>query len=106
LRYEVDAAPRRAHNFSHRNKIRKEQTVSNSPNNREQSTKIDLTPTQQNPGAAVPQDFHIEDRDGGQNGDSAAERAALLAKADRDIKSDLREPTPVRNEVPHKRWVK
>jgi hypothetical protein len=53
--------------------------MSNSPNNREQSQKIELTPTQQNPGAARPESFIIEDRDGGQN-------------------------APVRNEVPHTRY--
>ena len=79
--------------------------MSNSPTNREQSQLIELTPTQQNPGAAKPTDFIIEDRDEGQRGDSKAERAALPAEADSDIKSDLREPTNVRNEVPHKRWV-
>jgi hypothetical protein len=67
--------------------------MSNSPNNREQSQKIELTPTQQNPGAAIPQDFKIEDRDEGQRGDSKAERAALLAEADNDAKSSLRDPT-------------
>jgi hypothetical protein len=80
--------------------------LSNAITSREQHDQLfGQTETQRNPGAAVPQDFHIQDRDGGQRGDSKAERAALLGKADRDIKSDLREPTPVRNEVPHKRWV-
>jgi hypothetical protein len=78
--------------------------MSNSPNNHEQSQKIELTHTQQNPGAARPEDFKIEARDGGQHGDSAAERAALLAEADDSAKSSLREPTPVRNEVPHTRY--
>jgi hypothetical protein len=71
----------------------------------EQDALFIQTHTQLNPGAAIPEDFKIEDRDGGQRGDTNAERAALLAKADRDIKSDLREPTPVRNEAPHRRWV-
>jgi hypothetical protein len=88
------------------NSIHQRRTMSNSPNNREQSQKIDLTPTQENPGAARPEDFIIEDRDEGQRGDGKAERAALLAEADKDAKSNLREPTPTRNEVPHKRWVK
>lgn len=79
--------------------------MSNSSTNREQSTKIELTHTQQNPGAAIPEDFIIEDRDGGQHGDSKAERAALLAEADSDAKSNLRDPRPTRNEAPHKRWV-
>jgi hypothetical protein len=65
--------------------------VSNSPNNREQSQKIELTPTQQNPGAARPEDFVVQARDGGQHGDTAAARAALLAEADNDAKSSLRE---------------
>lgn len=75
--------------------------MSNSPNNREQSQKIELTHAQQNPGAARPEDFKIEARDGGQHGDSTAERAALLAE--REI--DANPSPPDRNEAPHKRWV-
>ena len=58
--------------------------MSNSPNNREQSTLFEQTPTQLNPGAAKPSDFKIEDRDEGQRGDSARERAAspLLKEGD------------------------
>jgi hypothetical protein len=41
---------------------------------------ISLTANQQNPGAAKPTDFKIEDRDGGHTGDTKAERAALLAR--------------------------
>jgi hypothetical protein len=78
--------------------------VSNSSKNREQSQKIELTPTQQNPGAARPEDFVVQARDGGQHGNTAAERAALLDEADYSAKSSLREPTPVRNEVPHTRY--
>ena len=74
--------------------------MSNSPTNREQSQLFVQTPTQLNPGAARPEDFIIEARDGGQHGDSKAERAALLAEADNDAKSSLREPHPIRNEVP------
>jgi hypothetical protein len=92
---------RLAHNFSNRNKVRKESQMSNSPTNREQSQKIELTPTQQNPGAARPESFIIEDRDGGQHGDSKAERAALLAEREIDAKPS----PPDRNEAPHKRWV-
>ena len=76
--------------------------MSNSPTNREQSQKIELTPTQQNPGAAMPGDFVVEDRDGGQRGDSKGERAALLAERDIDAKPTL----PDRNEVPHTRYVR
>ena len=54
--------------------------MSNSPTNREQSQKIELTRTQQNPGAARPEDFIVEARDGGQHGDSKAERAALAGR--------------------------
>jgi hypothetical protein len=79
--------------------------MSNSPNNREQSQLIQLTPTQQNPGAAKPTDFLVIARDGGQHGDCKAERAALLAEADSSAKSSLREPLPDRNEVPHTRYV-
>jgi hypothetical protein len=74
--------------------------VSNSPANKEQSQLLVQTPTQLNPGAPRPEDFKIEARDGGQKGDSKAERAALLAEADNDAKSSLREPMPDRNEVP------
>jgi hypothetical protein len=74
--------------------------VSNSPSNREQSQKIELTPTQQNPGAAKPTDFVIEARDGGQHGDSNAERAALLTEREIDAKPS----PPDRNEVPHTRY--
>jgi hypothetical protein len=98
-------SPARSQTFTFAAKIRKEQTVSNNPKNTEQSQVFIQTPTQQNPGAAIPEDFKIEARDGGQKGDSAAERAALLAEADDSAKSSLREPTPVRNEVPHKRWI-
>ena len=62
--------------------------------NKEQDQLIALTTTQQNPGAAIPEDFKIEDRDGGQRD------AALLADADADGKSKLGEPIPTRNEVP------
>jgi len=64
--------------------------MSNATSNREQDQVIDLTLTQQNPGAAKASDFIIEDRDGGQHGDSKAERAALLAEADDDAKTSLR----------------
>jgi hypothetical protein len=80
--------------------------MSNSP---DQDQLIEQTPTQRNPGAAKASDFIIEDRDGGQRGDSKAERAALLAVADSNAKSKLREPVPDRNEVPTEvvsTWVK
>lgn len=63
--------------------------MSNSTTNREQDQLIELTPTQQNPGAAKPTDFAIEDRDGGQRD------AALLAEADAQS-----QPIPDRNQVP------
>lgn len=68
---------------------------------------ITLTPNQQNPGAARAEDFKIEDRDGGQHGDTPRERAALLAEGDSDRKA--RQPIPVRNQVPEgavSTWVK
>jgi hypothetical protein len=68
--------------------------MSNVPTNREQDQLIELTATQQNPGAARPTDFKIEARDGGKRDE------ALLADADADGKSKLGEPIPVRNEVP------
>jgi hypothetical protein len=58
--------------------------MSNSP---DQDQLIEQTPTQLNPGAAKASDLKIEDRDGGQRGDSKAERAALLAVADSSAKS-------------------
>lgn len=74
--------------------------MSNASTNREQDQLIDLTPAQQNPGAAKPSEFVIEDRDGGQLGDKIVERAALLAEADSDAKPSFRAPLPDRNEVP------
>jgi hypothetical protein len=57
-----------------------------------------LSPNQTNPSAARPEDFKIENRDGGQTGDTPKERAALLAEGHCDRKT--RQPTPERNEVP------
>lgn len=74
--------------------------MSNATTNREQDALIDPTPNQTNPGAAKPGDFIVEDRDGGQCGDTKAERVALLAEADTDAKTSLRAPVPDRNEVP------
>ena len=74
--------------------------MSNAPNNKEQSVVFSQTPTQSNPGAAKSTDFQIVARDGGQRGDSPAERAALLAEADSDGKSALGSPLPERNKVP------
>ena len=72
--------------------------MSNSPKNKEQSQLIELTETQQNPGAAKASDFVI----GQEGGISERERAALLKEADSDGKSKLGEPIPERNQVPHK----
>lgn len=80
--------------------------MSNSANNREQNARFAPTPNQINPGAAKASDFVIENRDGGQCGDTKAERAALLAEADSDAKTSLRAPVPDRNEVPVDPWVK
>jgi len=77
--------------------------MSNNPENRDQDALFEQTPTQLNPGAASPHDFQIEDRDGGQCGDSAAERARLSAEANADNISKINEPIPTRNEVPHRR---
>jgi hypothetical protein len=74
--------------------------MSNSLSNKEQSQLVELTETQQNPGAARPSDFKIEDRGPGQCGDTKAERAALLAEADNDGKSKLGEAIPERNAIP------
>ncbi|MGA8441902.1 MAG: hypothetical protein WB762_03650 [Candidatus Sulfotelmatobacter sp.] len=70
----------------------------------EQDQLVDQTPNQINPGAAKPSDFVIEDRDGGQCGDTKAERAALLALSNADNTTTLGEPLAARNEVP--KWVK
>jgi hypothetical protein len=72
--------------------------LSNAAKNREQLTPIELSPNQINPGLAVPGDFQIEDRDGGQCGDTKAERAALLAQVEHANK-----PIPERIEVPPSR---
>ncbi len=71
--------------------------MSNSKTNQEQDQLIEQTPMQINPGAAKPSDFAIEDRDGGQCGDSEREYTALLAEAD-----GLGQPIPDRNEVPRR----
>ena len=78
--------------------------MQNSPT-AEQDALFIQTSTELNPGAAIAEDFIIEDRDEGQRGDSKAERAKLLGEADDDAKSSLREATPTRSEVPHKRWI-
>ena len=72
--------------------------MSNSPSNKEQSQLIELSPQQQNPYAAKPTDFKIEDRGPGQCGDTKAERAALLKESDADQKSKLGQPIPERND--------
>jgi len=59
---------------------------------------MELTPTQQSPGAAKPTDFKIEDSGPGQCGDTKAEREALLAEAD-----GLGKPIPERNVIPNRR---
>ena len=76
--------------------------MSNSPNNPEQSTLFVQTPNQLNTGLAKATDFKIDERDGGQRGDTKAERAAVLADADSDGKRLLGTPIPDRNEVPRK----
>lgn len=77
--------------------------MSNSLSNKEQNQVIQLSPTQQNCGAAKPTDFKIEERNGGQHGNSKREFAALLAEADSDGKSQLGEPLAERNAVPARR---
>jgi hypothetical protein len=65
----------------------------------EHSELVSLSANQQSPGLAKPTDFKIEDRDGGQTGDTKAERAALLALSGKDNTTTLGEPIPDRNEV-------
>lgn len=80
--------------------------MSNAITNAEHDQLCSQTPTQLNPGPARPEDFTINtDRGPGQEGDTAAERAKLLAEADADQKSKITEPIPVRNEVPHRRLI-
>ncbi len=68
--------------------------------NSERDTLVTLTPNQQNPGTAKATDFVIEDRDGGQCGDSPAERAKLLREAQNAPgKSRLGSPLPDRNNI-------
>ena len=78
--------------------------MSNSPSNKEQSQLVALSPQQQNPGSARPEDFKVSDRGPGQTGDTKSERAALLAEADNDQKSQLTGGIPVRNEVPDRKF--
>jgi hypothetical protein len=78
--------------------------MSNSPQNAEQSTLTEQTENQRNPGAAHPSDFKInEDRGPGQDGDTASERAKLLAEANSDNASEFGRAIPLRHEVPHRR---
>jgi len=65
---------------------------------------ISLNANQQNPDAAKPTDFKIEDRDGGHTGDTKAERAALLALSNKDTMPTLGKPIPDRYEVPLYRY--
>jgi hypothetical protein len=67
--------------------------LSNLHSNSEQDQLIELTATQENPGAARATDFNIENREGGQRDNS-------LLGADSDGKSKSGEPIPGRNEVP------
>lgn len=71
--------------------------MSKSPLNRDDDKLIEPTPEQLNPALAKATDFIIEDRDGGQCGDSKAERMALLQQADSDGESKLGSPIPDRN---------
>jgi len=76
--------------------------MSNAPTNREQSTLLIQTPNQLNPGAAKPSDFPVEVRDGGQTGDTAAERARLLRESDYLKPRPRGDELPDRNKVPSK----
>jgi len=79
--------------------------MSNAHTNPEQDRLVALSPQQQNPGAARPEDFKVENNRGpGQAGDTKSERAALLAEADSDQKSQLTGGIPVRNEVPDRKF--
>jgi hypothetical protein len=71
--------------------------MSNAPGNKEQNEKIELTPTQQNPGACKATDWTVEDnatstQTSGQRGDTKRERRGLLAEIDEDGKSKLGTP--------------
>ncbi len=73
--------------------------MSNDRMNEEQNQLIEQTPTQANPGAAMPTDFKVNESlpGHGQCGDSEREYNALLAGA-----HGLEEPIPERNEVPRR----
>jgi hypothetical protein len=65
--------------------------MSNSPTNREQNTRIDLTPTQQDPGSAKPTDFEIVKSEvphatpaHGQHGRTAREERELMLEGEND----------------------
>jgi hypothetical protein len=68
--------------------------MSNHPNNKEQDVLIDWAGNKSNPGAAKPEEFRIEDRDGGQCGDSEAEYQRLLRES-----NSTGAVTPTRNDV-------
>jgi hypothetical protein len=65
LCYKIDAFTSSLTKLPHRSTTRKGLKMSNSPSNREQSQLLALTPSQLNPGAAIPSDFIIEARDEG-----------------------------------------
>ena len=74
--------------------------MSNSHSNKDQSVKIELTPTQQSPGTANPNDFTIgsptqksEVPGHGQRGDTLSEQAALYREGEA-FKPTTPIPTP------------
>jgi hypothetical protein len=79
--------------------------MSNANTNREQNQLIELTATQQNPGAAKPTDFQVGGETPlpghGQCGENEHEYNALLAEA--DIGKPRNGPAPERNQVPARR---
>jgi hypothetical protein len=84
----------------------KEKHMSNAHSNKEQSTKIELTPEQQNPGASRASDFKIHRTfDGpldlpfnGSSGDSVAEHRRLMRERDDQSGASTFEPLPALNE--------
>lgn len=77
--------------------------MSNDPRNKEQNSKIELTPEQSDPGRARAEDFAVMPNTNvpatpihGQQGANAGERRRLLNEA----YPVLGQPTPERNRVP------
>jgi hypothetical protein len=82
--------------------------MSNHPSNKEQNVVIELTPEQQDPGRARPEDFQITSSENnqhrtafhGQHGETPAEYRRLLAERESEPGRSKFVATPERNVVP------